>query len=559
MRHLFMPLLSMGLYIGICASSITLPVRASLENNLKHTPAAEALAVIDTTPEHWRFLTQKEPFASGLREFQEEIRGDIAEELGLDLEEELLPMIGTHLNLAFYGNESVPVLVVVDLKPASAVADRAYAQLIAKLESKAQQDQRKALQKIDWKGHTLYGFQRTGKNKDIVYMSRTLDKTALLIGSLKRVKAGLIQQTPQINQRHFQPIYQRLKAQKFWFYGTPPALLKTLKAQKLQTEDLKEIGQYQHAGFGMDINVQGLLLKSVVELPQGPVLRALKTPSKTPERIRKTAPMHTLVFASASDLKALLSQDLKTILQDNQLKKFTGLNLYQDILAPGDGHLGLAIFYPPGNTDYDRPPQLVLSMGSKNPQTLQQALVNKLSIDLNALAPKKSAAKRRQARQMPPLRFIKKPVTRYRGVPIYKMEQNATLNNLQQALFIDPVMAQVDNLWLMGSNMDALKQSLDQIKGNAQHLGSNRYLSQLQSRYNLDPEQSTLFMDLRYIGDMLEFVAGEDEEVQALRPTLSAFRSLLVGSTRENNLLETVAVMDVVWQKVDFELLRKFK
>ena len=108
--------------------------QASLESNLLHTPEADALAVIETQASSWDFMLQREPFASAMTEFREDIAGDISEELGLDLDAEILPILGSHLSLAFYAGDSIPVLMAMDLKPGASA--QAYARLVQRFQQK---------------------------------------------------------------------------------------------------------------------------------------------------------------------------------------------------------------------------------------------------------------------------------------------------------------------------------------------------------------------------------------------------------------------------------------
>ena len=266
------------------------------------------------------------------------------------------------------------------------------------------------------------------------------------------------------------------------------------------------------------------------------------------------------MFAQAAHLKALWDMaqafpavDRESLQLQAQLSQgfnaLTGLNFEKDLLQPSDGNMGVSVFYPPGVAVFDRPPQMVFSLGADAPLALRKALTQKFQLNVDALSNSKKS--------QPPIRFFDKPMTRYRGVPLYTARPNKSLQRLQQALFVEPVIAQVGDLWLVASSMDAMKLSIDQAQGKAMSLNSNRYLSQLEQIHRIDPQMGILFLDLRSLGAMLEYLAGEDEEIETMKPTMNAFRSVLVGANHKDHVLEMVAVMDIQWDDLDFDVLQQ--
>ena len=548
----------------------SMPAHATLESNLRYTPAADALIVFETQAKSWDFMLQREPFASALREFRADIAEDISEEFGLDLEQELLPMLGSHLSLAFYASDAVPVLMAMDLKPEGSA--QSYARLVQRFQQKAQQDPVKELKQVKLGTHILYGFQRTKRSEDPVYMTRT--QNTLLFGSLKRLKLALDPQSTQtiLKSADFQAVYSRLKTHKFWVYANPAGITRALKHQKLDPEQWKAtFNIYDSMGLGVDLNSQGLLARSVFQLkakglpaPQqkqvNALLKSWQKTSTTPVAQRAMTPAQVILFAQAAHLKALWEMaqafpavDRESIQLQTQLSQgfhaLTGLNFEKDLLQPSDGNMGISVFYPPGVDAFDRPPQMVFSLGADAPAALRQSLTQKFQLNVDAFNSNKKA-------QLP-IRFFDKPMTRYRGVPLYTARPNKSLQRLQQSLFVEPVIAQVGDLWLIASSMNAMKLSIDHAQGKAMSLNSSRYLSQLQQIHRIDPQMGVLFLDLRSLGAMLEYLAGEDEEIETMKPTMNAFRSVLVGANHKDRILEMVAVVDIQWDDLDFKVLQK--
>lgn len=549
--------------------------QASLESNLLHTPEADALAVIETQASSWDFMLQREPFASAMTEFREDIAGDISEELGLDLDAEILPILGSHLSLAFYAGDSIPVLMAMDLKPGASA--QAYARLVQRFQQKAKADPKKKLKQIKIGAYTLYGFQRTDRKQDPVYMTRT--ENTLLLGGRERLQAALEQQHTRsiLKKPEFQSVYARLKQHKLWFYADPAGVSQALQMQKLDPDQWKAtFNPYDSLGLGIDINPQGVLMRTVSQLKKtglsaaqqtqvNALLKSWSTPSQTPQLQRKITPAQVLLFGQGAHLKNLWQMaqvfptiDRESLAFQNQLKEgfkaFTGLDFERDILQPSDGNLSVAVFYPPGIDVFDRPPQMVLSIGAQNAARLRQNITQKLTLDVAALGAPSSS---RQRKKNPPLRFFEKPTTRYSGIPLFTARPNKTAQRLEQALFVEPVLGQVGDLWLLASSMDAMKLSIDQWKNKAPTLNGNRYLSQLQQIHQLDPQMGTLFLDLRSLGAMLEYLAGEDEEIETMKPTMNAFRSVLVGAKHQDRVLETVAIVDILWEDVDFKMIQR--
>lgn len=548
----------------------SMPAQATLESNLRHTPAADALIVFETQEKSWEFMLQREPFTSAFREFRADISEDILEEFGLDLEQELLPMLGSHLSLAFYASDAIPLLVAMDLKPDGSA--QSYTRLVQRFQQKAQQDPGKELKQVKLGAHTLYGFQRTDRSQAPVYMTRTQD--TLLFGSMNRLKLALDPQSIQtiLKNPDFQAVYSRLKTHKFWFYANPAGITQALKQQKLDPEQWKATFTiYDSMGLGIDLNSQGLLARSVFQLKDkglpaaqqkqvNGLLKSWKKPSTTLMAQRAISPAQVILFGQAAHLKTLweMSQAFPAVDQESiqlqaQLSQgfhaLTGLNFEKDLLKPSDGNMGVSVFYPPGVDVFDRPPQMVFSLGSDSPTVLRQALTQKFQLNVDAFNSNKKAQS--------PIHFFDKPMTRYRGVPLYTARPNKSLQRLQQSLFVEPVIAQVGDLWLVASSMDAMKLSIDHAQGKAVSLNSNRYLSQLQQIHRIDPQMGVLFLDLRSLGAMLEYLAGEDEEIETMKPTMNAFRSVLVGANHKDRVLEMVAVIDIQWDDLDFKVLQK--
>lgn len=559
-----------GLLLGCWFLLWSMPAQATLESNLRRTPVADALIVFETQAKSWDFMVQREPFSSSLREFRADIAEDISEEFGLDLEEELLPMLGSHLSLAFYASDKIPLLMAMDLKPAG--SDQSYARLVQRFQQKAQQDPAKELKQVKLGAQVLYGFQQTGRSEEPVYMTRV--QNTLLFGSIKRLTLALDPQFTQtiLKSSDFQAVYSRLKAHKFWLYAKPAGITRALKQQKLDPEQWKAtFNIYDSMGLGVDLNSQGLLARSVFQLkekglsaPQqkqvNALLKSWEKAAVTPMKQRAMTPAQVILFAQAAHLKSLWEMaqafpavDKESIQLQAQLSQgfyaLTGLNFEKDLLKPSDGHMGVSVFYPPGVADFDRPPQMVFSLGADAPAALRQSLTQKFQLNIDAFNGKKKS--------QPPIRFFDKPMTRYRGVPLYTARPNKSLQRLQQSLFVDPVIAQVGDLWLVASSMDAMKFSIDHAQGKAVSLNGNRYLSQLQQIHRIDPQMGVLFLDLRSLGAMLEYLAGEDEEIQTMKPTMNAFRSVLVGANHKDRVLEMVAVFDVQWDDLDFKILER--
>lgn len=559
-----------GFLLGCLILGWSGPAQATLENNLLRTPTADALIVFDTQVKSWEFMLQREPFSSAFKAFREDIAEDISEEFGLDLENELLPMLGSHLSLAFYAADPIPVLMAMDIKPEGSA--QSYARLVRRFQEKAQQDPRKQLKQLQVGDYTLYGFQRTDRSEAPVYMTRT--QTTLLFGSINRLKLALQTHPSQsiLKNQDFQAVYSRLKAHKFWLYANPAGITRALKQQKLDPEQWKAtFNIYDSMGLGLDLNSQGLLARGVFQLkekglpaPQQRQVNALlKSWQKTKPTLmaqRALSPAQVILFAQAAHLKALWEMaqafpavDQESIQLQAQLSQgfyaLTGLNFEKDLLQPSDGNMGVAVFYPPGVDAFDRPPQMVFSLGADVPLAMRQALTQKFQLNVDAFNTRKKS--------QPPIRFFDKPMTRYRGVPLYTARPNKSLQRLQQALFVEPVIAAVGDLWLVASSMDAMKLSIDQAQGKAVSLHSNRYLSQLEQIHRIDPQMGIMFLDLRSLGAMLEYLAGEDEEIQTMKPTMNAFRSVLVGANHKDRVLEMVAVMDIQWDDLDFKVLEQ--
>ncbi len=585
-----------SLSFGLASLLLGSPAHADLESNLKHTPQRAALVInVNTDYQEWKYFLTRAPFAAGFQEIQAEISKDFQKNMGIDFETEILPMLGTHLTLGFYdekvsADNPFPLLMSFDIKETSG-----YSVLIQRLQKSAQTNAAKTLLTENYRNLTLYGL-RSAKETNPPYF--TLSGQTLLFGSKTLIKQALDAAanpaTAITSLTSFKTTHQALSKQKLWLYLKPEfaeAFMKSgsmdsfkvnnkaLPAKKrVQASKSMKVALevYESLGFGVDINANGLVIKGLANYKDKglsankqayiqDLFKLWKTAGDPLRPFLQGAPARPLFFASldgvklyerAFDLFGSTDADSKQVFSaiEQGFQKFTGLNFKQDLLQHSDGSGAIAVFYPEGTEVFDRPPQMVIFMGSQNNAAILKNLTQKLKIDLSAMAADKRSAK--VAKEM--IEFPAKPSATYQNVPLFIAKNNATAKGLQQSLFVQPSYANLGKIWLFASNPEALKSGIDHLQGKKKNLLGNRYFNQMKSMYGIEEKGSLLFMDLSQMLNMAEFLAGGDDELRALRPTLSAFRSIIAGGKQYGNTLEGTMILDVNMDKVDFELLSEF-
>lgn len=566
-------------------SLLTLPLaaaQAALQDNLSHTPAqANSFFSLSTDYKDWQYFVEREPFKTMLGQFQAEIAPDIARELGIDLQQELLPMLGSHMTVALYDSdpaELLPALIALDLAEIDS-----YAKLVARLQQTAAESGSKRLLQSSYRGVTLYGFAGR-REQGIPYMA--LSGQTLLFGSQPLIKKALDVKaqaaTGILKQSGFDEAHAALRQQKFWLYAQPEKLSEALSQAPLEAASAQELRQaeaemqqalaiYDSLGLGLDLSRNGLVIKSFLRLKdkglpaaqQSYVNETLKIWRAAQNRLQQTleaSPRRPLIFASMDGVQ-LLSQGIKLFsnAQDRKVmqqagglfKRFTNLDFDKDLLAYSDGRGGLFSFYPEDTVYFDRLPQTVLMLGVKDNAAFQKNLLSKLRIDLGAFAADARSA--RAAKEQ--ILFSAKPSQIYQGHALYIAQDGPTLKGLKQSLFIEPAFAHVDKLWLFASSPEALKQAIDLLKGRSQSLAGNAYFDRLRTVHGIEKRTGLMFMDLHQLGKMASFIAGEDEEVELLKPSLSAFHAIMAGGKYSGRSAEGIFVLDVNMDKIDFEML----
>lgn len=589
------PLKKAGL--ALLASSTLLvahPALADLNSNLKHTPTqADTLFSLSTDYKDWEYFLTRKPFAEMFADFKADIAPDLEQELGVSFEQDLLPMLGSHLTVAIYQKEMVnnkdfPLLMAFDLKDPSG-----YSKIIAKLKETASKDTEKKLREESYNGVTLYGFEGKNKANGVPYLA--LSGNTLLFGAHNLIKKGIdsakSNQGSMLADSAFGVSKGALEKEKFWVYVNPQSLGKLMamapvKAGSAEAKEMQEAQKsvrealelYDSLGLSLDLNRNGLVLKSVVRvknqgLPAAKQAYAndfvkLWNTAATPLRSYvQSSPARPLLFFGLDGLQ-LMERSFKLFPQDKDtqmmmamaekgFQQFTGLNFKKDLLPYSDGRASLAVFYPDDTEVFDRPPHVLLMMGSNNNAAILKNLNQKLKFDLSALEDEGPKGPKTPKESLQ-IQFPKKANLVYQGVPMYVALENDLIKEFKQSIFVQPGFANIGNQWLFASNPEALKAGIDLVKGKRNNLTSNYAYNQVRERYGIEEKGGLMYMDLRSLIKMGEFLTGGDEEVGAFKPTLEAFRSVMMGGKYNKNVAEGVFVLDVNMDKVDFELLGAF-
>lgn len=561
-----------------------LPAHADLLSNLQHTPKApDGFVSLSTNYEDWKYFLSKKPFATAFNQTLKSIAPELEKELGMNFEKDLVPMIGTHLSLAYYQKEfskteTVPLLLVFDLKNTGG-----FPKLITRLKDIASKDKDKGkqVQTSTYKGITLYGFVSARRTEGVPYMA--LSNHTLLIGSKGLVSKAIDaaqQKTSALADANFKSMYEVLKANKLWTYVTPEMINTSLNvdeivasAQTTKTSLKDNLNQYQSLGFGLDLNPNGLMIKTLAKFksnqapaqkaliqsfakiwndPKVPMLKILQGSPAKPLMMFAFNGMH--LYQQSLQLFGGQDPDTKKLMDEMAVgfRQFSGLDFQQDLIKYSDGRGGVVIFYPENTKIFDRAPHLVTYMGVKDIKGFQSVLQNKFKLNL-------PAENSGQDQKKPPIQiqFPKKSNSSYRGYPLFIAQENPEAKKLKDAWFVQPAYSQVGDVWVFSSNPDGLKAALDQLSGQKSSLIKNSYFQNLSSKHKMQLNGGVFYMDLSAAMKLVEFLGGADPEVKQLKPTLNAFKSIMGGSRMVNDMAEGTFVVDVDMDKIDYELLAK--
>jgi hypothetical protein len=565
------------------------PAWASLDDNLRHTPAgADAFISVSTDTKDWDYFLKRKPFSTMHEEMLKDMLSSFGKDMGIDAEKDLLPLLGSHISAAIYGKsitrkDAFPALIALDMNNPDN-----FGPIMTKLKAAVSNDENRSLLESTYKDHTVYGFAKKAETSSEVYMS--LSGNTLLFGNKGLLEEAIdtAQSGKSIAQdANFASTLKSLRSEKVWMYINPRNIDQYLKmipdmsekeAKEMLSEVKKSFALYNSFGMGLDLNARGLRFKSFStfrkdgpDTPQKKYMReieaAIRNPKAPLNTVLRAAPERPLVFAGAQGFH-LIPTGLKTFLGDQaEIKQMidevlfkgfsamTHLDLNKDILVHSDGRVGMSLFYPENMKSVSQPPHAVIYLGIKNNEQFLKTLNQKLLLDFSAL--EDGGDKKTKKKKMPVITFPKTPQARYRGAPLYMSNLTETAKGLKQEMGIQAGYTFVDNLWFFGSNIDALKAAIDYAKSAKTSLQDNRYFSALRDKHNLQTDAGTFFVDLGKVVGLVKLFMGEDEEVKALLPTLSAFKSIVAGGNYTNDGAEGVFLIDVDMDQVDFEMLAK--
>ncbi|MGV3525307.1 MAG: DUF3352 domain-containing protein [Candidatus Sericytochromatia bacterium] len=579
-RSVWSPFLSALATVALLAA----PVQADLASNLQHAPGgAEGVMTLSTAYEDWRYFLTRKPFSDVMAKLQKDMEPVFKKELGIDFRKELLPMLGTHLNLAFYPPNpklrgEFPALLVFDLRRTDG-----YPRLIQRLKATAAADKSKKLLETKYRGIPMYGM--VGKQGPDASPYLALSGRTLLLGSkaqvMRAIDSGQRKIPSMAADGAFQAAQTVLAKDKFWLYANPTRFSSLLSSMKSETEaeeaaliaEMEEgLELYDSVGLGFNLNQNGLLMHSMARLRRSglspektayvnELLRIWGDPNKPLRNLARSSPAHPLMFLGVDGLKLIRQGMLlfggenspsETAYQDfNRLfQRFTQLDFTRDLLANSSGRGGMMVFYPSNTQVFDRPPHVVMLLEAQDNNAMRQALNQKLRLDLSVFAADEASATKPEFIQFP-----RSSNATYSGVPLFVAQEGPSLQGLRESLFIQPSYAQVGNLWLFASNPDGLKAGIDHLQGKQASLTASLKFAQVRDRYGLKESGSLFYMDLSSTMKIVEFLAGEDEEVRVLKPTLNAFRSVIAGNRLNGHVFEGVLAIDLDMDKIDFELL----
>lgn len=569
---------------------LTVPAWASLEDNIKHTPAgADGFVALKTDRSEWDYFLKRKPFSTMGEELMKDVSTGIKEGLGLDFEKDLLPMIGTHMSVAVYESElkkgdDLPVLIALDIRDTSN-----FPKVVAALKTMSESERDRILLEEKYKDVTLYGFASKEKQAGSPYLA--LSKNTLLVGSKALITKAIDTAAggaSLMGDARFQPVYKSLNTEKLWLYFSSQNIDKLIalipESEELAEINFKDVADSFKAnesiGFGMDLNARGLRFKSFVKSGTGTpknamesyvrkMEQAVRKPAKPLSGVLNAAPGRPLLFAAMQGVHLIneginvgvgKDKELKALFDEIRtgMRKLSGLDFEKDLVGMSDGRAGLAVFYPDSKKTFDQPPYALIYMGIKDNAKFLSTLSSKLKIDLSALDEDSAEASKKKKGADDYITFPAKPQATYQGAPIYMANLNKPVKALKQELNIQPGFTYVGNMWLFGSNIESLKAGIDYIQGKQENLNSNRYFSGLRSTYGLQDDAGMMFVDLTKAVSILNFFMGDDDEVKQLQPTLSAFKAIASGGAYTAEGAEGVFVVDIDMDKIDFELLGKF-
>lgn len=565
---------------------LNLPAWATLEDNLKHMPqGADGVFSVDTTPASWSYFLQKKPFSDIQKSsFWKEMKDDLAKELGIDMDKDLLPMLGTHVSLGIYTDgaakdEEFPILIAIDTK-----ANAKVSMIFDALKKKAAADKgSKELVETDHKGVKVYALGRPKTSvSDKPHLA--LSKNTLLMGSQRLVMKAV--ETAQGTQSmmadaKFPMVYQAFQKDKMWGYVRPSSLPKML-TKIMDDSDAKEIASitdmfksfsmFDGMGFGVGLDQNGLSFRSVTQFKksglepklQSYVNQIMMKPANSLGDLANHAPGRPLFFVSMQGLHLLASDAMSMFMPDNKelqemtqmvtgmAQKALGMNFKTDMLPHLDGRAGLAVFYPDNIKVFDRVPNVVMYLGVKDNARFQAMLQSKLKLNLGFMEDKPGKESE--------ITFPKMPQAKYQGIPLFMANETPLVKGMKKDMGLQPGYAQVGNVWFMGSSMDALKSVIDLHKGAVPSLSKNGNFQAIQKRLaGNGHEMSAVYMDLGKALDVANFFMGEEKEFQAVKQNIGmALRAIAGGSTQQDVNAQGFFTFDIDMDKVNFEAVAKF-
>ncbi|MBF2054115.1 MAG: DUF3352 domain-containing protein [Candidatus Sericytochromatia bacterium] len=588
----------------LLSSALTLPAFANQDTNLSsYSDDTAGLVSISMNLGRWlknaeRLLKKspevtvsvnKEEDESGsenvdIREGFDEVNQMVREELGIDLFWDVLANLGDQVSVAYrpWPGRAGDLLLNLDLRS----GDRAEKVLNKLYEAQSKTDTDTFLRER-YGPYTL--FTMVLEDSDDTYnrlqvaiagnhLMASLGPDPTQLKNMLYISSVLPADSRfrLVNQQHFKPLQNHLQDSAGWLYADGEAIYKLV--EELLADELSEglgagdmalikalVPLYRGLGLSFDIEDQGLLFKSYVAYDQAklsPVqqayVKATSTRSAQLPQVLKQIPASVALLSAGDNLdlafktplpvepeilaESELASELDLSVMDDLMQEFINVSPTEDLEPYMDGRYGLAAFEAKGTLQH----VFYLGLKPNQAEAFEQNMMGKFKVGLEGLFGMLAGElgeleNAEEALAQEAIRF--EAGENYQGVQFYSLQGLPIPEEMRN--FVAPVAARKGDLWMLAQSPLALKAALDSTGQ------QSPVFQKLKQAYSPQAAAAYFFLDITRSLQMIQSLAGADQDVADLVNLLKAWKSLYASSEMSPEGMAGKAFVGINFQEID--------
>lgn len=159
-----------------------------------------------------------------------------------------------------------------------------------------------------------------------------------------------------------------------------------------------------------------------------------------------------------------------------------------------------------------------------------------------------------QSKSTQPLRFEAQPIA-YQNQAIYLLQRPKQIQSPSIDEF-QPGFVQLGEFWVLGSNLNVLKQAVDQLSSK-EHFAQNPLYTRLQQKLKEPNSDFLLYVDAQKLRELVAKLGKEETDLPEIMKIMAPFQGLMMQWNQQVDAVSGQIEMPIEMDKVDFKALQK--